>query len=81
MSKHQIVVNFSESHETHYTVDNNDCNNDCNVIHHCALEVLQGNTVELFTFAAAMRKLLTKGRGKFSYILIVRPVNCGNTFL
>ena len=43
MLKHQISVNFSESHETHYTADKYVCNNDCNVIrkngnHHEALE-------------------------------------------
>ena len=32
-------------------------------------------------FAAAMRELLTKGRGKFRIILIVGPANCGKTFL
>ena len=47
----------------------------------CALEVLQGNNVESVAFAAAMRELLTKGRGKFRNILIVGPANCGKTFL
>ena len=39
--------------------------------------------MESVAFAAAMRELLTKGRGKFRNILIVGvgPANCGKTFL
>ena len=37
--------------------------------------------MESVAFAAAMRELLTKGRGKFWIILIVVPTNCGKTFL
>ena len=37
--------------------------------------------MESVAFAAAMRELLTKGRGKFWIILIVGPANCGKTFL
>ena len=33
MSNHQIVVNFSESHETYYTAYKYVCKKDCNVIH------------------------------------------------
>ena len=47
----------------------------------CVHEVLQGNNVESVAFAAAMRELLTKWRGKFRNILIVAPANCGKTFL
>ena len=46
-----------------------------------ALEVLQWGNVESVAFASAMRELLTKGRGKFRNILIVKPANCGKTFL
>ena len=46
-----------------------------------ALKVLQGNNVEPVDFAVAMRKVLTKGRGKFSNILTVGPTNGGKTFL
>ena len=33
MSNHQIVVNFSENHETYYTAYKYVCKKDCNIIH------------------------------------------------
>ena len=42
---------------------------------------LRLNNVHPFVFAAAIRELLEKGRGKFRNILIVGPSNCGKTFL
>ena len=37
--------------------------------------------MESVAFAGTMGDLRTKGREKFSIILIVRPANCGKTFL
>ena len=47
----------------------------------CALEVLRQNHVHPYVFAAAVRELLEKRRGKFRNIMIVGPANCGKTFL
>lgn len=47
----------------------------------CALEVLKQNHVHPYVFAAAVRELLERGRGKFRNIMIVGPANCGKTFL
>ena len=47
----------------------------------CANEVLKQNNVHPYVFAAALRDLLLKGRGKFRNIIIVGPANCGKTFL
>ena len=33
MSNHEIVINFSENHETYYTAYKHVCKKDCNVIH------------------------------------------------
>ncbi len=47
----------------------------------CAKEVLRQNSLHPYVFAAAVRELLVKGRGKFRNIMIVGPANCGKTFL
>jgi energy-coupling factor transporter ATP-binding protein EcfA2 len=47
----------------------------------CANEVLRNNKVNAYVFAAAIRDLLEKGRGKNRNIVIVGPANCGKTFL
>ena len=47
----------------------------------CANEVLKQNNVHPCVFAAALRDLLLKGRGKFHNIIFVGPANCGKTFL
>ena len=47
----------------------------------CAKEVLQNNQVHSVAFAAVMRDLLIKGRGKFRNIMFVGPANCDKTFL
>ena len=46
-----------------------------------AIEVLANNKVHPIIFAAAVRELLTLGRGKNRNVLIVGPSNCGKTFL
>ena len=47
----------------------------------CAKEVLKNNGVSLFFFAAAVRELLEKGRGKYRNLMLVGPANCGKTFI
>ena len=47
----------------------------------CATEVLQTNSIHPFVFAAALRELMIKGRGKFRNLMLVGPANCGKTFL
>ena len=47
----------------------------------CAVEVLKNNDVNRFVFAAAIRELLKKRRGKNRNVIIVGPANCGKTFL
>lgn len=47
----------------------------------CAKEVLRNNKVNAYVFAAAIRDLLEKGRGKNRNIMIAGPANCGKTFL
>jgi len=46
-----------------------------------AKEVLLSNDINSFVFSAAVRDLLTKGRGKYRNIMLVGPANCGKTFL
>jgi len=46
-----------------------------------AIELLRSNSIEPYLYAAAMRGLLLKGRGKFRNFLLVGPTNCGKTFL
>ena len=47
----------------------------------CAKQVLRNNDVNVYVFAAAVRELLIKGRGKYRNLMIVGPANCGKTFL
>ena len=47
----------------------------------CAEEVLYNNKVHPILYAAAVRKLLTLGRGKYRNLMIVGKTNCGKTFL
>ena len=46
-----------------------------------AIELLNKNEIQPQAFAAALRTLLSKGRGKFRNILLVGPTNRGKTFL
>ena len=43
-------------------------------------ELLSKNEIQTKAFAAALRTLFSKGRGKFRNILLVGPTNCGKTF-
>ena len=43
--------------------------------------MLQTNSIHPFVFAAALRELMIKGRGKFRNLMLVGPANCGKTFL
>ena len=52
----------------------------CGRWYRCSLEVLQRNSLEPVAFTVAMREPLTKGRAKFSSILIAEPANRGKTF-
>ena len=45
--------------------------------YNCAFEMLTNNGINPVTFAAALRSLLQKGRGKCLNIMIVGPANCG----
>ena len=47
----------------------------------CAEEVLYNNKVHPILYAAALRELLTLGRGKYRNLMIVGITNCGKTFL
>ena len=46
-----------------------------------AREVLALNKVNAYIFAAAIRELLSLGRGKFRNVIIVGPANSGKTIL
>ena len=47
----------------------------------CAVEVLKNNDVNRFVFAAAIRELLKKGRGKNRNVIIVGPANFAKDIL
>ena len=47
----------------------------------CAREILRWNGHNVYNFAAALRKCLTKGRAKHTNILLIGPTNCGKSFL
>ena len=47
----------------------------------CAEEVLYNNKVHPILYPAAVRELLTLGRGKYRNLMIVGKTNCGKTFL
>lgn len=47
----------------------------------CAKEVLYNNKVHPILYAAAVRELLIRGRGKYRNLIIVGRTNCGKTFL
>lgn len=47
----------------------------------CANEVLTKNNIHPYIFAAAVRDLIEKGRGKFRNLMIVGPANCAKTFI
>ena len=47
----------------------------------CATEVLRNNNVHPYVFAAALRELIEKGRGKRRNIIITGPADSGKTFL
>ena len=46
-----------------------------------ANDSLRKNEIEPVLFAAALRDLQKKGRGKFQNIMLIRPTNCSKTFL
>lgn len=59
-----------------------DCVNDCDKTWiQSAKEVLRNNKINAYVFAAAIRELLEKGRGKYRNVMIVGPADCGKTFL
>ena len=59
-----------------------ECVNGCNgQWYDCAFEVLTNNHIHPVIFAAAIRELIEKGRGKFRNLMIIGPANCGKTFL
>ena len=47
----------------------------------CAVSILATNGINVYVYAASMRKALRKGRAKWSNILIVGPKTCGKSFL
>ena len=47
----------------------------------CAQEVLKNNNIHPVVFSAALKELLTKGRGKFRNLLLVGCTCSGKTFL
>ena len=47
----------------------------------CARQVLRQNVINIYVFAAAIRKLIEKGRQKQLNLLLVGPTNCGKSFL
>ena len=47
----------------------------------CAEEVLYNNKVHPILYAAAVRELLTLGRGMYRNLMMVGKANCGKTFL
>ncbi len=58
------------------------CVDGCDMIWiNSAKEVLRNNKVNAYVFAAAIRDLLEKGRGKYRNVMIVGPANYGKTFL
>ena len=48
---------------------------------HCALDILEKNSIDRAVFCDAMIKLLVMGRGKGRNIYITGPANCGKTFI
>ena len=58
-----------------------DCANDCNKTWtQSATEVLRNNKINAYMFAAAIRELLEKGKGKYRNVMIVSPAVCGKMF-
>ena len=47
----------------------------------CAEELLYNSKVHPILYAAAVREMLTLGRGKYRNLMIVGKTNCGKTFL
>lgn len=46
-----------------------------------AIEVLENNNINVFTFAEVMRQCLIVGRAKYFNVLLYGPRNCGKSFL
>ena len=46
-----------------------------------AIEVLRNNHIHPYVYAASLRELLDKGRGKFRNIIIIGPANCAKLFM
>lgn len=46
-----------------------------------AEQLLRTNRINKYVFAAAVRDLLQKGRGKNRNLMLIGPANCGKTFL
>ena len=60
----------------------NDCVPGCDKMWlECAMGTLRNNKLHPFVYAAAIRDLLTNGRGKFRNLMIIGPADCGKTFL
>ena len=47
----------------------------------CGYEVIINNNIHPYVFAAALRDLTERGRGKIRNIMIIGPADCGKTFL
>lgn len=47
----------------------------------CAKEVLAKNKINVYVFAHAVRQCLIFGRRKNTNVLLIRPTNCGKSFL
>ncbi len=47
----------------------------------CAMEVLRNNQLHPYLYAASLRELLEKGRGKFGNIMICGPAKCAKSFM
>jgi len=62
------------------TVEKGICPDQCQWLE-CARQVLSQNDINIYVYAAALRELLTKGRGKHRNLLIIGPANSGKTFL
>lgn len=65
-----------------HSVEQGECVDGCNgQWYECAYQVLTQNMVNPCIFAAAVRSLIEKGRGKFRNLMIIGPANTGKTFL
>lgn len=70
MDRMQVVLSFLEK----------PCVDDC-IWLQSAREVLLNNDINIYVFADALRRCLSKGRKKFNNIMLTGPTNCGKSFL